>query len=96
MDCLQKVRRFLGAFLFMGLSKYSLEFKLDCIARISRNNHSVHSVAQDLDLGPVVVRKWKRFYDLYGIEGLQRRSSRIYDAKFKLKVWKQSLHRGYP
>ncbi|MCT3760870.1 transposase [Elizabethkingia anophelis] len=78
----------------MGLSKYSLEFKLDCIARISRNHHSVHSVAQDLDLDPVVVRKWKSFYDLYGIEGLQRRSNRIYDAKFKLKVLETIIAQG--
>lgn len=70
----------------MGLSKYSLEFKLDCVERISRNHHSVHSVAQDLGLDRGIVGKWKRFYDLYGIEGLQRRSNRIYDVKFKLKV----------
>lgn len=71
----------------MGLSNYSLAFKLDYnIERLYRNHHSIHSVARDLDLDPAVVRKCKRFYDLYGIEGLQRSTNRIYDAKFKLKV----------
>lgn len=93
-DCPQKVRHFLGAFLFMGLSKYSLEFKLDCIEKISSNHQSVHSIAQDLDLDAVVVRKWKRFHDLYGIEGLQRRSNRIYDAEFKLKVLETIIAQG--
>lgn len=70
----------------MGESKYSLEFKVSCVKKIKKNNLSIHSVAQEVGLDATVVRKWKRFYDLYGIEGLQRRSNRRYDVKFKLRV----------
>jgi transposase len=80
----------------MGISKYSLEFKLDCVERITKNNLSAHSVAQELGLDNGVARKWKRFHDLYGIEGLQRRSNRIYNVKFKLKVLETITARGYP
>ena len=57
-----------------------------CVEKIKKNDLSIHSVAQELGLDATVVRKWKRFYDLYGIEGLQRRSNRRYDVKFKLRV----------
>ena len=33
----QKARHFLGAFLFMGISKYSLEFKKNCVETIIRD-----------------------------------------------------------
>lgn len=70
----------------MGISKYSLSFKLSCIERIAKHNLSVHSLAREIGLDASIIRKWKRFYDLYGIEGLQRRSNRSYDVKFKLRV----------
>ena len=70
----------------MGESKYSLEFKVSCVEKIKKKDLSIHSLAQELGLDATVVRKWKRFYDLYGIEGLQRRSNRRYDVKFKLRV----------
>ncbi|WP_147366849.1 transposase, partial [Epilithonimonas arachidiradicis] len=70
----------------MGISKYSLSFKLSCIERIAKHNLSVHSLAREIGLDASMIRKWKRFYDLYGIQGLQRRSNRSYDAKFKLRV----------
>ena len=70
----------------MGESKYSLEFKVSCVEKIKKNDLSIHSLAQEVGLDATVVRKWKRFYDLYGIEGLQRRSNRRYDVKFKLRV----------
>ena len=70
----------------MGESKYRLEFKVSCVEKIKKNDLSIHSLAQEVGLDATVVRKWKRFYDLYGIEGLQRRSNRRYDVKFKLRV----------
>ena len=89
MDCPQKVRHFLGAFLFMGISKYSLEFKKNCVETIIRDSRSAKSVAHDLGLDAVMVRKWVRFYELYGLAGLNRRSNQKYTVKFKLKVLKE-------
>ena len=51
------------------------------VEKIKKNDLSIHSLAQEVGLDATVVRKWKRFYDLYGIEGLQRRSNRRYDVK---------------
>lgn len=70
----------------MGISKYSLEFKKNCVETIIRDSHSVRSVAHDLGLEEAMVRRWVRFYELYGLAGLQRKSNRKYHVKFKLKV----------
>lgn len=59
MDCPQKIRHFLGAFLFMGESKYRLEFKVSCVEKINKNDLSIHSVAQEVGLDASIVRKWK-------------------------------------
>lgn len=70
----------------MGISKYSLEFKKNCVETIIRDSRSAKSVAQDLGLDTAMVRRWVKFYDLYGAAGLQRRSNREYNVRFKLKV----------
>lgn len=72
----------------MGISKYSLEFKIDCVETIIRKSRSVRSVAHALGLDTGMVRRWVRFYELYGVAGLERKSNRKYDVKFKLKVLK--------
>jgi len=47
LDCPQKVRHFLGAFLFMGISKYSLEFKKNCVETIIRDSRCEQSPASE-------------------------------------------------
>ncbi|MFY1047881.1 transposase [Chryseobacterium sp. GP-SGM7] len=70
----------------MGISKYSLEFKKDCVETIIRDLRSASSVAHDLGLDAAMVRKWVKFYELYGLAGLERKSNRKYSVKFKMKV----------
>lgn len=70
----------------MGISKYSLEFKKNCVEKIIRGSLSASSVAHDLGLAAAMVRRWMKFYELYGIAGLQRRSNREFSVKLKLKV----------
>ena len=94
MDCPQKVRHFLGAFLIMGISKYSLEFKQSCVEKILGSDLSIKSLAHKFGLDPTMIRKWVRFYELYGAQGLQRRSTSTYDVKFKLVVLKTIHERG--
>ena len=86
MHCPQKVRHFLGAFLFMGISKYSLEFKKNCVETIIRDCRSSKSVAHEMGLDATMVRRWVKFYELYGVAGLERSSNRKFSVKFKLKV----------
>lgn len=38
MDCPQKLETFQGHFLFMGISKYSLEFKQSCVEKILKSH----------------------------------------------------------
>lgn len=70
----------------MGISKYSLEFKRDCIETIIKKSRSIRSVAHALGLDTGMIRRWVRFYELYGVAGLERRSNREYDLKFNLKA----------
>lgn len=70
----------------MGISKYSLEFKKNCVETIIKDSRSAKSVAHDLGLDATMVRRWVRFYELYGLAGLERRSNREYSVKFKMKV----------
>lgn len=77
----------------MGISKYSLEFKKNCVETIIRDSRSANSLARDLGLNATMVRKWVRFYELYGVAGLERKSNREYTVKFKLKVLEE-IHSG--
>lgn len=70
----------------MGESKYSLEFKRGCVDKILQDHLSVTSLANELGLDRTMLRKWCRFYEFYGIAGLQRKSNRQYDVQFKLNV----------
>ena len=72
----------------MGQSKYSLEFKKSCVDKILQDHLSVKALADEFGLDRTMLQKWCRFYELHGTAGLQRRSNRLYDIKFKLKVLK--------
>lgn len=78
----------------MGISKYSLEFKKSCVEKILGSHLSIKSLAQKFDLDPTMIRKWIRFYESYGAEGLQRSSNSRCDVKFKLVVLKTINERG--
>ncbi|WP_133297563.1 helix-turn-helix domain-containing protein, partial [Chryseobacterium rhizosphaerae] len=85
LDCPQKVRHFLGAF-FMGQSKYSLEFKTDCVVKVLQRHHSISVVAKELGISKSLVKQWVKYYIQHGSKGLLRIRNRVYDVKFKLKV----------
>lgn len=70
----------------MGISKYSLEFKKICVDKILQDHLSLKVLANELGLDRTMLRKWVRFYELHGTAGLQGKSNRLYDVKFKLKV----------
>ena len=85
MDCPQKVRHFLGAF-FMGQSKYDLEFKLKLVKEVLVKNRGVRILAGEAGIDYESLRRWVRFYELYGDAGLVRQSNRRYDLDFKVNV----------
>ena len=74
MDCPQKVRHFLGAF-FMGKSKYSLDFKLKAIKRYHKGDIGTDDLGKRIGVCGSLVRKWIKFYELYGVSGLVRLSN---------------------
>ena len=53
----QKVRHFLGAFLFMGISKYSLEFKKSCVDKIIQDQLSVKALSNEFGLDKTLLRR---------------------------------------
>lgn len=85
MDCPQKVRHFLGAF-FMGKSKYSLEFKLAAVDLYHKGDIGADELGRRIGVCKSLVRKWVRYYELYGVSGLCRTSNRQYSKQFKLEV----------
>ena len=85
MDCPQKVRHFLGAF-FMGKSKYSVDFKLKAIKRYHKGDIGTDDLGKRIGVCGSLVRKWIKFYELYGVSGLVRFSNTHYTKDFKLKI----------
>lgn len=75
--------------------KYNYEFKLLCVNEVLNRHRSVNSVANENNFDESNLRKWVKFYQKYGKEGLLPRKNRIYNVKFKqnvlLKINKKSL-----
>jgi len=70
----------------MGISKYSLEFKINCVVKVLECNCSISSYSNELGVSKSLLKRWVKYYVQYGPKGLIRTNNRIYDVKFKLKV----------
>ncbi|KQX15303.1 transposase [Flavobacterium sp. Root420] len=66
--------------------KYSIEFKLHCVNEVLKNHQSIYSVAKENNFDGSNLRKWIKFYQRYGQEGLLPRKNQKYPSDFKLKV----------
>lgn len=81
--------------------KYDYTFKLECIKLIIEQDHSCESVSKRKGVHESIIRKWLRFYNTYGQDGLLPRKNQQYSIDFKLKVLKAidndhlSLHQAY-
>ena len=73
----------------MGISKYSLDFKKHCVETIKQGCRSSKSVAHEMGLDATMVRRWVKFYELYGVAGLERSGNRKFSVEFKLKVLRE-------
>ncbi|AWK06071.1 transposase [Flavobacterium crocinum] len=75
--------------------KYNYEFKLRCVNEVINKHRSVNSVANENNFDESNLRKWVKFYQKYGKEGLLPRKNQIYSVKFKqnvlLKITNKSL-----
>lgn len=70
----------------MGKSKYDLEYKLGFVTEIISGKKFIGQLSRDSGIDRSVLRKWVNFYNLYGADGLVRKTNRKYDLSFKLGV----------
>jgi transposase len=81
--------------------KYDYTFKIECIKLITEQYHSCESVSEQKGVHESIIRKWLRFYNAYGQDGLLPRKNQQYSTDFKLKVLRAidnehlSLHQAY-
>ena len=81
--------------------RYDYGFKLVCIKLIIEQDHSCETVSKQKCVHETIIRKWLRFYNAYGQNGLLPRKNQHYSIDFKLKVLKAitdehlSLHQAY-
>ena len=81
--------------------KYDYTFKIECIKLIIEQDYSCESVSKQKGVHESIIRKWLRFYNVYGSDGLLPRKNQYYSIDFKLKVLKAidnehlSLHQAY-
>jgi transposase len=65
--------------------KYDYAFKIECIKLIIEQCHSCESVSVQKGVHESIIRKWLRFYNAYGSDGLLPRKNQDYSIDFKLK-----------
>jgi transposase len=70
----------------MGRSKYSIEFKLAVVDRYHKGDIGTDDLGKRIGVCGSLVRKWIKFYELYGVLGLGRISNTQYSKHFKLNV----------
>ena len=66
----------------MGKSKYSLDLKLKAIKRYHKWDIGADDLGKRIGVCGSLVRKWIKFYELYGVSGLVRLSNRHYTKDF--------------
>lgn len=54
----------------MGKSKYSLEFKTDCVVNVLQRHHSISVVAKELGINKSLLKQWVKYYIQHGCKGL--------------------------
>lgn len=66
--------------------KYDYEFKLRCVHEVVKKHHSVILIARINGLAEYNLKRWIKFYQKYGSQGLIPRMNTTYSGDFKLKV----------
>jgi len=81
--------------------KYDYTFKIECIKLIIEQRYSYESVSKLKGIHESIIRKWLKFYEAYGFDGLLPRKNQQYSVDFKLKVLRAidkehlSIHQAY-
>ena len=75
-------------------NKYNYKFRLQCIDAIVKDNCSIRSVAREKGVNITNLRLWYRFYERYGVDGLNERKYQTYTLAFKLLVI-QSIEKDF-
>ena len=67
--------------------KYSKEFKLKAVKSVLTDNLGITKVSDKLGLNKSDLKKWVKYYQEYGIQGLASKTSNtVYSGDFKLNV----------
>src|SRR5690606_13406392 len=67
------------------MAKYSEDFKLSVVLGYEAGNGGYRALSQRFGVDHATVRRWIKSYQMHGVEGLRKKSSR-YSAQFKLLV----------
>lgn len=75
--------------------KYSKEFKLKAVKSLLADNLSVSKVSDKLGLNKSDLKKWVKYYQEYGVEGLTPKvTNSVYSGAFKLRVIRSIEQKG--
>lgn len=67
--------------------KYSKKFKLKAVKSVLTDNFSIIKVSDKLGLNKSDLKKWIKYYQQYGVSGLEPRTDNtLYSGDFKLSV----------
>lgn len=67
------------------MAKYSEDFKLSVVLSYEAGDGGYRALSQQFGLDPATVRRWVKFYQAHGVEGLRKKFSH-YSVRFKLFV----------
>jgi transposase len=67
-------------------NKYDLNFKIKIIEKVLKHDYSNSEVSSESGVHLSQLKRWIKFYNLYGIEGLKPRTNQHYTFDFKLEV----------
>ncbi len=68
--------------------KFELDFKLRIVRRYFEDIIGIDALSSETSIDRSLIRKWVKFYELYGVSGLARTRNSYYPVSFKLKVIK--------
>ncbi|RKQ34262.1 helix-turn-helix domain-containing protein [Oceanobacillus halophilus] len=68
------------------MAKFTEEDKINAVQSYLEGKESYHSIGRTIGTSSSVVMNWVSQYNLYGIEGLLKKSYTSYSEPFKLDV----------
>jgi len=68
--------------------KFGIDFKLKIVKKHLEEFVGIGDLSLETKIDRSLIRKWVKFYELYGVSGLARTKNSHYPVSFKLKVIK--------